>query len=58
MTELEQNKLHIVEKEETVANSGKTQPKQARQTNPILRKMAAFHQDKAEVFSVKDLFKH
>jgi len=42
--------VKIEEKEET-------SKKVSRQTNPIMKQLLEFHNDKAEKFSVKDLFK-
>ena len=46
-----------------IENTGKTDVKQEKeikakhQTNPIVRKLAKFYFEKAETFTVKDLFK-
>lgn len=40
-----------------VETEAKTEKESSRQTNPMQKKFVEFHHDKAEKFSVKDLFK-
>lgn len=57
MSNHDERNFTVIESEKTEISVEKT-VKPLRQTNPIAKKFLEFHNDKADKFTVKDLFKH
>ncbi len=54
---MDKREFTVIENKELTESKPKEDVKSKHHTNPILRKLARFHLEKAETFSVKDLFK-
>lgn len=56
MDDKKERKLKVIERTEDVEQQSEKTVK-SHHTNPIMKKLAAFHLEKTSKFSVKDLFK-
>jgi len=54
---MDKRDLTVIENKAITEKQFEVKKKTQLQTNPIVKKMVAYHQEKAESFSVKDLFK-
>lgn len=57
MDKMDKRELTVIENENMVDVKSEKKVKAKHQTNPIVKKLARFHLEKAETFTVKDLFK-
>lgn len=54
---MDKREFTVIENKEMTENKTEAKQEIKLQTNPIVKKLAKFHHEKAETFSVKDLFK-
>ena len=54
---MDKRELTVIENTQKIEVEPKKEEKVKLQTNPIVKKLARFHLEKPETFSVKDLFK-
>ena len=54
---MDKRELTVIENTQSAEVESEKKQKTKLQTNPIVRKLARFHFEKPETFSVKDLFK-
>lgn len=54
---MDDREFNVIENKEKTEKEQNVDEKLKHHTNPILKKLAKFHLEKAEKFSVKDLFK-
>lgn len=57
MDKMDKRELTVIENKNMIDVELEKKTKAKHQTNPIVKKLARFHFEKAEIFSVKDLFK-
>lgn len=57
MDKMDKRELTVIENKNMIDVEPEKKTKAKHQTNPIVKKLARFHFEKAETFSVKDLFK-
>lgn len=56
-TNMDKRDLTVIENKTMTKDKSEVKKERMLQTNPIVKKLAKFHHEKAETFSVKDLFK-
>lgn len=54
---MEKRDLTVIENRSLTDKAPEVKTKMKLQTNPIVKKLVTFHNEKAETFTVKDLFK-
>ena len=54
---MDKRELTVIENTQKTEVKPEKEEKKKHQTNPIVKKLAKFHLEKPETFSVKDLFK-